>query len=118
MDASDPICPRCSKPVTEGTAARYAAGPMHVRCLAHETQLLAIEQQDTARRLVECARAAVARAAERATELVIARLGQTDCPVCGRSLSHAGSVLLQGKRLVHELCWRADPKRVDAPPAA
>jgi hypothetical protein len=112
MDASDPICSRCSKPVTPGTAAQYADGPGHMRCLAHETRLEAIEHQDTARRLVDCAKAAVRLAAERANTM----LRQTHCPACGEPFALRRGLLFRGGRLVHADCWRDDPKPLDDSP--
>jgi hypothetical protein len=114
MDASDPICLRCSKPVTVETAARSAHGSVHVRCLAGETQLESLELQENARRLVECARAALTLA----VESLIERYGQPDCPVCGASLRGDGSVLFQRRQLVHALCWRAEEPPAHPPSAA
>jgi hypothetical protein len=113
MDTSDLICLRCSKPVRPETAARNAPGPVHVRCLAGETLLETLEQHDTARRLIQCARAAVSVA----VEILIERSGQTHCGVCGHSLLRAGSVLFQGGQFVHALCWR-DEQAPAAPPSA
>jgi hypothetical protein len=59
MDSPDPICLRCSKPVTPGTGAQLYGRPVHMRCLARDTQLDAIEQQDRASRETESAAAAI-----------------------------------------------------------
>jgi formylmethanofuran dehydrogenase subunit E len=115
MDAPEPVCYRCSKPVMPGTASQLDGRPVHMRCLAQETRLASIEQQDVARRLVECAQAAV-RLAE---ELVrTRRLRGTHCPACGERLASPRGVLFQGDQLVHAGCWRADPKPFDAAPPA
>jgi hypothetical protein len=114
MDTSDLICLRCSKPVRPETAARNAPGPVHVRCLAGETLLETLEQHDTARRLIQCARAAVSVA----VEILIERSGQTHCGVCGHSLLRAGSVLFQGGQFVHALCWRDEQAPADPPSVA
>ena len=104
MDAPDPVCVRCSKPITPETGSQLQGRAVHMRCLARKTQLDSIEQQDTARRLVECAKAAVRRAAERVT--MTRRL--THCPACGKPFTLRRSVLFQGDQLVHAACWRAD----------
>jgi hypothetical protein len=102
----DPICIRCSKPITRGTGAQYAGRPVHMRCMARDTQLRAIEQEDRAAKEVRRAEALV----ERASELVArAREFQRTCPVCERPLKDGGSLLFQHDVLVHAICWRADP---------
>jgi hypothetical protein len=103
--APEPACFRCSKPIAPGTAAQRYGRPVHMRCLSEETRLDSIEQQDTARRLVECARAAVSLAAKRVN--MARRL--THCPACGEPFTLRRSVLFQGDQLVHAGCWRADP---------
>lgn len=114
MDASDLICLRCSKPVTPETAAPLAGRIIHMRCLAEETRLESIEQQDTARRLVECAKTAVRRAAE----IVEAQLRRIRCPACGEPFARR-SVSFQGDQLVHAACRRPGlPPPSDSAPAA
>jgi hypothetical protein len=114
-DPPGPVCLRCSKPVTPGTAAQIAGRAVHMRCLAWGTQLDAVEQQDRAGRDTRRAQAAIARA-----ELLLdrAREYQTTCPVCGLRLASSRGVLFQGDHLVHAACWRADPKPFDGPPPA
>jgi hypothetical protein len=101
---SDPVCARCSKPVTPGTAAQRAGRPVHVRCLAGETVLTSIEQQDQA---AETRRRAAAERL-RAAELVnTVRRSQTHCPVCREPFGMSRNVLSQGDKLVHAACWRS-----------
>jgi hypothetical protein len=98
-----PVCVRCSKPVTPATAARHDGRPVHVRCLARETQLASIEQQDRAAEAGERAAAATSRA----TELVnTVRRSQTHCPVCREPFAMSRKVLYQGDKLVHDGCWQ------------
>jgi hypothetical protein len=74
-----------------------------MRCLARETQLASIEQQDRAAKERERAAAATSRA----TELVnTVRRSQTHCPVCREPFAMSRSVLFQGDKLVHAACWR------------
>jgi hypothetical protein len=99
----DPICFRCSKPITPETAARLA-GPFHMRCLARETQLDAIEQQDRASQARQRAADAMSRAQELVTRI------RTHCPVCSEPFAKGRGVLFQGDQLVHAACWRAEPE--------
>jgi hypothetical protein len=103
----DPVCTRCSKPVRPGTASQYAGRPVHMRCLAEQTRLEAINTRDEARRTREALQRSI-------TPQGPPRDRQRQCPVCGQSLSNLGSVLFQDDQLVHALCWRADPPRSDA----
>jgi hypothetical protein len=112
-DPPAPICVRCSKPITPGTASQIQGRPVHLRCLVRDTQLEAVEQQDRAGYEVRRARAAKARATELIDKV---RLSQATCPACGQSLATSRGVLFQGDVLVHAACWRADPK--PSPPAA
>ena len=64
MDAPDPVCFRCSKPITPGTAAQIGGHPVHMRCLAQDTRRDSIEQQDRAGLARLWARAAMGRAQE------------------------------------------------------
>jgi hypothetical protein len=116
-DADPPaqVCTRCSKPITPGSASQFAGRPVHMRCLAQETRLDAIERQ--AQASLERLRAQTARV--RAEELMdTVRLVQTTCPACGERLGTSRGVLFQGDWLVHAVCWRADPKPFDDPPPA
>jgi hypothetical protein len=54
-DPLDPICFRCSKPIRSETGIPMGGGRIHVRCLAEDTRLESVEQQDRASR--EIARA-------------------------------------------------------------
>jgi hypothetical protein len=94
-DPPGPVCLRCSKPVTPGTAAQIAGRAVHMRCLAWGTQLDAVEQQDRAGRDTRRAQAAIARA-----ELLLdrAREYQTTCPVCGLLVSGNPIIPTWGKR--------------------
>lgn len=116
--ASDPprqVCVRCSKPITPGTASQVAGRPVHMRCLARDTQLDAIAQQDRAAFQKLRAHAAMVRAEELMDAI---RRSQTTCPACGECLGTSRGVLFQGDQLVHAACWRADPRPFDtAPPA-
>jgi hypothetical protein len=112
-DPPGPVCLRCSKPVTPRTAAQIAGRAIHMRCLARETQLQSIEQQDRAQLEVMRAKAAQARAAELIDKI---RQLQTICPACGERLGTSRGVLFQGDWLVHAACWRDDPKPFDGPP--
>jgi hypothetical protein len=102
----EPICSRCSKPVTPGTASRYEGPPAHIRCLARAIQLEATEQQNRARETRKRADALVERASELSAQ---ARARPWLCPVCTQLLS-AGSLLYQGDVVVHATCWR-EPTR-------
>jgi hypothetical protein len=76
-----------------------------------------LDKGEMARRLIECAQAAVAMAAERATAIVTAqRQVQHRCGACGQRLDTSPGILFQGDRLVHAACWREDGPPV--PPAA
>jgi CheY-like chemotaxis protein len=108
-----PSCPRCSKPITPGTASQFAGRPVHMRCLARATQLASLEVQDSARQVKRRARRLVERAAALVAE---ARAFQRDCPVCGHPLSQGGSLLFRGDVLVHATCWRGDLTPPGAPP--
>jgi hypothetical protein len=100
----DPVCVRCSKPVAPATAAQHDGRPVHVRCLARDTQLASIEHQDRAAQ----ARERAAAATSRATELVnTVRRSQTHCPVCREPFAMSRKVLYQGDKLVHAGCWQA-----------
>jgi hypothetical protein len=103
-DAPDPVCTRCSKPVTPGTAAQYGGRPVHLRCLARDTQLASVEQQDRATGERQRAMAAVARANELVNTV---RRKQTHCPVCREPFGMSRTVLFQGEQLVHAACWQA-----------
>jgi hypothetical protein len=46
----DAICARCSKRLLPETFTWVAGRPIHFRCLARETQLDSIEQEDRASR--------------------------------------------------------------------
>jgi hypothetical protein len=102
----DAICARCSKPLLPGTFTSAAGRPLHLRCLARETQLDSVEQEDRASR----ERARALNLMQRARDLLeqSQRARQAACPVCGRSLADGGSLLYQGEELVHALCWRAE----------
>jgi hypothetical protein len=116
--APDPVplyCVRCSKPITSGTASQYAGRPLHMRCLARDTQLESIEQQDRATYERLRAHAAMIKAGEL---MAVARQTRAGCPVCGEALATSRGVLFQGDQLVHAACWRADPKPFDDPPPA
>jgi hypothetical protein len=103
------ICPRCAKPITPGNAAQIAGRAVHMRCLARDMQLEAVEKPDGTR---EIERAAIAL--DQANGLVNrVRRKQTHCPACGEPFALSRSVLFQGDRLVHADCWRDDPKPVD-----
>jgi hypothetical protein len=85
-----------------------------MRCLARETRLESVEQQDRAGLERLRARAAVARAEELIDKV---REYQTTCLTCRQRLASSRGVLFQGDQLVHAGCWRADPKPFDpAPP--
>jgi hypothetical protein len=115
MDAPDPICPRCSKPIVRGNASQFAGRPVHMRCLASQTRLAALEQQVRARE----ARLRALAVTERVRALIDGlRDRQTRCPVCQAPLAERDGLLFQGDKLVHADCWRADPKPVDDPPPA
>src|SRR5262245_39839048 len=106
---SDPpaqVCARCSKPIPPGTGALLYGRAVHIRCLTHDTQLEAIEQQDRAAVALQRARAAVARSKE---ILEAVRGVKAQCPVCGEPLGTSRGVLFQGDTLVHAACRRADP---------
>lgn len=109
--SADPTCARCSKPVTAGTASQYGGRAIHMRCLARDTQLAAIEQQDRAAE----ARHRATEAMARANELVnTVRRSQTHCPVCREPFAMSRGVLFQGDKLVHAACWQP-PDRPIAP---
>jgi hypothetical protein len=114
-DPRDPVCCRCSKPVTRGTAAQYAGRPVHMRCLARATQLDSIEQQDRASRERERTEALVEQASELMTRT---RAVQRVCPVCERPLKDTGSLLFQDDLLVHAICWRAERSGIGHPGTA
>jgi hypothetical protein len=99
-----PICARCTKPILPGTSSRVAGRLFHIRCLARETQLESIEQEDRARR----ARERAADLTRRAWDLVEQgrRAQRARCPECDRPLADGGGLLFQGERLVHALCWQ------------
>jgi CheY-like chemotaxis protein len=100
---AEPICPRCSKGITPGTASKLAGRPVHVRCLARATQLKSIELHDTARQVQDRARRLTDHAAALVAE---ARAFPRGCPICGNPLSLGGSLLLQGNDVVHATCRR------------
>jgi hypothetical protein len=113
MPVPNPICLRCSKPIKPGTAAQYAGRPVHMRCLAGDTQRKAIEFEDAASQERQRAQALV----QRAEELVAhTKIRNRVCPVCVRPLTEGGSVLFQGELLVHALCWRVDSQWFHDPP--
>ena len=102
----DGICARCSKPIVPGTAARLSGTPVHVRCLARETQLESLEQQ--ARSGEARLRALAAR--ERAEALIDGlRDRQTRCPVCPAPLVDRRDLLFRDGRLVHRECAPSEP---------
>jgi hypothetical protein len=102
-----PICARCSKPILPATSTRIAGRLLHIRCLARETQLESIEEEDRARRAREGAVAVRRRAWDLVEES--RRLQRATCPACARPLADGGGLLFQSERLVHALCWqRAD----------
>ena len=58
---ADPVCSLCSKPIQPGTAmSRAGETAVHVRCLAQETGLRALDLQDRAAEAVGRAQRAVA----------------------------------------------------------
>jgi hypothetical protein len=78
-----------------------------------------LDKDEMARHLIECAQAAVARAAERATAIVrvtAQRKVQHSCGACGQRLDTTPGVLFQGDHLVHAACWPGDSKPVAGPP--
>jgi hypothetical protein len=86
-----------------------------MRCLARDTQLEAMEQQDRASRQTERAATAIDRANGLTSSV---RRKQTHCPACREPFALSRSVLFQGDVLVHADCWRDDPKPLDDPPPA
>jgi hypothetical protein len=107
----DPVCVRCSKPVTLGTAAQHADPPVHLRCLARETLLTSIERQDRAAESRQRAAAAMTRANELVNTM---RRSQTNCTVCREPFAMSRNLLFQGDKLVHAACWQP-PHRPAAP---
>jgi hypothetical protein len=101
MDAPDPTCPRCSKPIVPGTASQWAGHPIHMRCGARATHLQVLESRESA----AAARARVVEARSRPTALAqVARLIRA-CSICSRPLATGGGLLFQGDMLVHAACW-------------
>jgi hypothetical protein len=99
---SVPTCPRCGKPIRPGTGTTLPSGaPVHVPCLASETETIERPDESTAPAQDEAGRRVRFSAATR-----------QGCPVCHHPLSAGGSVLFQGDRLVHALCWRPEPPPV------
>jgi hypothetical protein len=110
-----PACVRCSKPIAPGTGSQISGRPIHMRCMAGDTRLKAIEHQDRASREVARATAAI----DEANTLVNpVRRKQTHCAACREPFGMSRGLLFQGDRLVHGACWRADPKPFDDPPPA
>ncbi len=102
MNAPDPFYSRCSKPILPGTATRVAGRSIHMRCVARNLRLEALQQQS--RSQIE------RRHARAATQLASEILDRTSaravtCPICGARLAAGGSVVFQGDRLVHGGCW-------------
>jgi CheY-like chemotaxis protein len=99
-----PVCARCSKPLVPGTFTSVAGRPLHFRCLARETQLESIEQEDRAQR----ARERALELTNRAWDLVEQRRSarRATCSACARPLAEGGGLLFQGPQLVHALCWQ------------
>jgi len=106
FDLYDPICVRCSKPIRPGTGIPTGGRRVHVRCLAEDTRLQSIEQQDRASR--ESARAKSLLKQARETMAKPGAAADT-CSACGRSLKNGRSLLFQGDDLVHALCWHSIP---------
>jgi hypothetical protein len=77
-----------------------------MRCLARETRLDALEQQDRARREAERASEAILYARQLVDTV---RRRTTRCPACGEPFTPSRSVLFWGDLLVHADCWRRDP---------
>jgi hypothetical protein len=102
LSPPDPVCFRCSKPITPGTAAQRSGRAVHMRCLAGLTRLATIELEEQVARDQQRAKAAVTKA-----PAMWGSLYQTHCPVCQASLASRRGVLFQGNELVHADCWRA-----------
>ncbi|HSF01990.1 MAG TPA: hypothetical protein VLA62_03195 [Solirubrobacterales bacterium] len=105
-DRRDGMCARCSKPIPPGTAARLSGTPVHVRCLARETQLESLEQQARSGEARLRALAAIQR-----VEALIDGLRdrQTRCPVCQAALVGRRGLLFRDGRLVHHECAPNEP---------
>src|SRR5262245_21839756 len=106
MDAPEPQCYRCSKPIAAGLVSQLYSRPVHVRCVAQEILLDAIEQRERAQLERRHARAARIQADEMFETV---RGVQNTCPTCGEHLRIKGGVLFQGDSLVNAVCWRTDP---------
>jgi hypothetical protein len=97
------ICVRCSKPIAPGTVGWLTGNPIHMRCLARETQLESLEWQ--ARSQEARLRALAAR--ERAEALIDGlRDRQTHCPSCRAPLGDRRGLVFRDGRLVHRECGR------------
>jgi hypothetical protein len=102
----DGICARCSKAIVPDTAAGHPGAPVHMRCLARETQLESLEQQARSGE----ARLRALAAMQRAEALVDGlRDRQTRCPVCQAALVGRRGLLIRDGRLVHRECAPSEP---------
>jgi len=81
---------------------------VHVRCLARETQLEAVERQ----RDSEVARARAQEILERSRRLLANGQRQRTCIVCEEPLTGTRALLFSGAQLVHAACWRSEPPPV------
>src|SRR5687767_9104419 len=105
MEPPDSACARCGKPVRPGTMSQIGGRVVHIYCLARGLQAQARDLQEAAAET----RARSAAIVETATELIVESRDTRHCPVCGRLLAQGGSVLFQGDRLVHAVCWHSPP---------
>jgi hypothetical protein len=106
LNRREGVCARCSKPIVPGNAARLSGIPVHVRCLARETQLESLEQQARSGE----ARLGALAAKQRAEALIDGlRDRQTQCAVCRAPLGGRRELLFEGGRLVHRECGRDEP---------
>jgi hypothetical protein len=106
-NSSDQICVRCSKPIRPGTGAGLSDNPLHVRCLARETQIESLEWRTRSRE----SRLQALAARERSEALIDGlRDRQTHCSVCWAPLGDRRGLAVRDGRLVHGECERDEPK--------
>src|SRR5262245_4183457 len=83
----DPVCVRCSKPVRDGFLVSPTGEVSHIRCRTREFQLIALEEQDRARRAIERATKLVEETTHRRQRAQPRRqvIPLRSCPVCNGS---------------------------------
>jgi hypothetical protein len=120
LDAGDPACLRCSKPVAPGASVEVPDGIVHLRCLAEDKRGKALAAQDRAsytRAQARETREAVkeirgeakglARGAKDLLQRVRSKLdGPGTCPVCLTPLARGDAVIFRRDELVHAGCWQ------------